>query len=161
MARAGYPSIVGAALLAAGLAWPGWALLVADEAGIVRWRVPVSEGTPVVLQYTNSLYLAPTWEQFVIRNGRLEMVSMSSTREAVLEYNRLAPPYRREGPRVTAPVSGISLTVLPLRVGERGRPVLTVDGATVPLYQAGVGAGLRISVRRESRLLARLGIRTP
>jgi len=154
-------SIIGAALLAAGLAWPAQALRIADETGQVRWRVPVTEGTPVVLQYTHSLYLAPTWEQFVIRHGRLELVSLSSTREAVLEYNRLAPPYRRAGPRVTAPVSGIALAVLPLRVGERGRPVLRVGGVTVPLYEAGAGTGLRISVHRTSRLLTRLGIQTP
>lgn len=154
-------ALIGAGLVAAGLAWPSGILVVWDETGAVRWRVLVAEGTPVVLQYTNSIYLAPTWERFVVRGGRLYLLDVSSTREAVLEYNRLAPPYRREGPRVTAPVSGLVLDLLPLRIGERGRPVLQVGRTVLPLYEAGVGAGLRVAIRREPRLLRWLGGRGP
>ena len=154
-------ALIGAGLVAAGLAWPSGILVVSDETGAVRWRVLVAEGTPVVLQYTNSIYLAPTWERFVVRGSRLYLLDVSSTREAVLEYNRLAPPYRREGPRVTAPVSGLVLDLLPLRIGERGRPVLQVGRTVLPLYEAGVGAGLRVAIRREPRLLRWLGGRGP
>lgn len=154
-------ALIGAGLVAAGLAWPSGILVVSDETGAVRWRVQVAEGTPVVLQYTNSIHLAPTWEQFVVRGGRLCLLDVSSTREAVLEYYRFAGPYRREGPRVIAPVSGLVLDLLPLRIGERGRPVLQVGRTVLPLYEAGVGTGLRVAIRREPRLLRWLGGRGP
>ena len=154
-------ALIGTGLVVAGLAWPSGILVVSDETGAVRWRVLVAEGTPVVLQYTNSIYLAPTWERFVVRGGRLYLLDVSSTREAVLEYYRFAGPYRREGPRVTAPVSGLVLDLLPLRIGERGRPLLQVGRTVLPLYEAGVGAGLRVAIRREPRLLRWLGGRGP
>ena len=154
-------ALIGTGLVVAGLAWPSGILVVSDETGAVRWRVQVAEGTPVVLQYTNSIYLAPTWERFVVRGGRLYLLDVSSTREAVLEYHRFAGPYHREGPRVTAPVSGLVLDLLPLRIGERGRPLLQVGRTVLPLYEAGVGAGLRVAIRREPRLLRWLGGRGP
>jgi len=148
-----FAGLLGVGLLFAGLAWPSAAVVVTDEHGAVRWRAPVGDGTSVVLQYTHSLYLAPTWEQFVVRGGRLHLREISSTREAVLEYNRLAPPYRWDGPVVAATVPGIVLDTLALRVGERGRPVLHVGGTVLPLYQAGVGTGLRVAVRQAPRVL--------
>ena len=154
-------ALIGTGLVVAGLAWPSGILVVSDETGAVRWRVLVAEGTPVILQYTNSIYLAPTWERFVVRGGRLYLLDVSSTREAVLEYHRFAGPYHREGPRVTAPVSGLVLDLLPLRIGERGRPVLQVGRTVLPLYEAGVGAGLRVAIRREPRLLRWRGGRGP
>lgn len=146
-------ALIGVGIVGAGLAWPSTILLVADETGATLWRVPVAEGSAVVLRYTNSLYLAPVWERFEVRGGRLHLLEVSSTSEAVLDYNRLAPPYRRHGPRLAAAVSGVTLDVLPLRVGARGRPTLQVGDVTLPLYEAGVGTGLRVFVRRESRFL--------
>ncbi len=146
-------ALVGAGALAAGLLWPSASLVVTDEDGTALWRLPVHEGSTVVLQYTNSIYLAPVWEQFTLRGGRLHLMEVSSTSEAVLEYNRHPGPYRRSGDLVSVPVSGQALDLVPLRVGERGRPTLQVDGVTLPLYRAGVGAGLRIWVRRASRFL--------
>lgn len=146
-------ALIGAGVVAAGLLWPSATLVVADADGAVRWRLPVHEGSLVVLQYTNSLYLAPVWERFTVRASRLQLTDVSSTSEAVLEYNRHPGPYRRAGPVVTAAVAGTALDLLPLRVGDRGRPTLLVDGVTLPLYQTGVGAGLRISVQQGSRLL--------
>ena len=154
-------ALIGTGLVVAGLAWPSGILVVSDETGAVRWRVQVAEGTPVILQYTNSIYLAPTWERFVVRGSRLYLLDVSSTREAVLEYHRFAGPYRREGPRVTAPVSGLVLDLLPLRIGEGGRPLLRVGRTVLPLYEAGVGAGLRVAIRREPRLLRWRGGRGP
>lgn len=154
-------ALIGAGLVVAGLAWPSGMLVVADEAGAVRWRVPVSDGSEVVLHYTNSIYLAPTWERFTVRGGRLHLKEVSSTREAVLEYHRLAPPYQRDGSTVKARTSGVVLEVLPLRVGERGHPVLQVGRIEVPLYLAGVGAGLRVTIRREARLQRWLSDRAP
>ena len=154
-------ALIGMGLVVAGLAWPSGILVVSDETGAARWRVQVAEGTPVVLQYTNSIYLAPTWERFVVRGSRLYLLDVSSTREAVLEYHRFAGPYHREGPRVTAPVSGLVLDLLPLRIGEGGRPLLRVGRTVLPLYEAGVGAGLRVAIRREPRLLRWRGGRGP
>lgn len=154
-------ALIGAGLVAAGLAWPSGMLVVSDEAGAALWRVPVSDGSEVVLHYTNSVYLAPTWERFTVRGGRLHLKEVSSTREAVLEYHRLAPPYRRDGDRLTAPASDVVLEVLPLRVGERGHPVLQVGQTEVPLYRAGTGTGLRVTIRREARLLRWLIGRAP
>jgi hypothetical protein len=142
------------AVLGIGLAGPATTLVISDEDGAVRWRLPVGDGTTVVLQYTNSIYLAPTWERFVVRAGRLHLVDVSSTREAVLEYHRLAPPYRYEEGRVVASVSGVALDGYALRIGARGRPTLRVGDSVLPLYQAGTGAGLRLAVRRVPRLLA-------
>lgn len=141
-------------MLAAGLAWPSQVLVVSDGDGRVRWLVPVSEGTAVVLRYTNSIYLAPTWERFLVRGGSLHLVDVSSTREAVLEYHRLAPPYRAEGERLVAAVSGVALDGYALRVGPRGRPTLQVGSRVLPLYRAGVGASLHIAIRRAPRLAA-------
>lgn len=145
-------ALLGAGILAAVLAWPSPVLVVADDAGAVHWRVPVTEGSPVILQYTNSIYLAPTWERFAVRGGRLALVSITSTREAVLEYNRLGPPFVREGGRVTAPVSGVVLDVLPLRVGDRGHPVLQVGRISIPLAAGGPGTRWHVSIRRAPRL---------
>jgi len=145
-------ALIGVGLVAMGLAWPSQMLVISDETGAVRWRVPVADGAEVVLRYTNSVYLAPTWERFVVRGGRLHLRDISSTREAVLEYNRLAPPYQVAGGRVTAPVSGIVLDGYTLRVGARGHPILRVGSAVLPLYQAGEGAGLRVAIRRAPRL---------
>lgn len=147
-------ALIGAGVVATGLLWPSTALIVADERGVALWRLTVAEGSVVMLQYTNSLYLAPVQERFEVRGGRLQLIQVASTSEAALEYNRHPGPYRRSGAWLIASVSGVTLDVLALRVGERGRPTLEVDGATLPLYQAGSGTGLRISVRREARLLS-------
>jgi hypothetical protein len=153
--------LIGAAQVVAGLAWPSGALVVSDDAGRLLWRLAAAEGSEVVLQYTNSLYLAPTWERFRVQGGRLHLVEVISAREAVLEYGRFPPPYRRQGSRFVASVSGVVLDLLPLRVGERGRPVLHVGRRTIPLYEAGVGTGLRITIRRTPRLVLWVGGGTP
>lgn len=106
----------------------------------------------MVLEYVNSIWGAPTWERFVLRSGRLALVEVTSTAEAVLEYHRLPAPYRREDGRLAASVTSVTLDAFTLRVGEHGRPVLHVDGRTLPLYDAGVGTGLRVAVRRLPRL---------
>jgi len=147
-------ALIGAGALTAGLLWPSTALVVADEFGAALWRRPAAEGSVVVLRYTNSIYLAPVYERFEVRAGGLRLIEVGSTSEAVLEYNRHPGPYRRSGAWLIAPISGVTLDVLALRVGERGQPTLEVDGATLPLYQAGTGTGLRISVRRGARLLS-------
>ncbi|MGH7754566.1 MAG: hypothetical protein ACREN5_17305 [Gemmatimonadales bacterium] len=146
-------ALIGAGVVATGLFWPSTALIVADERGVALWRLTVAEGSVVMLQYTNSLYLAPVYERFTVRAGRLALIEVGSTSEAVLEYNRHPGPYRGSGAWLIASISGVTLDVLALRVGERGRPTLEVDGAALPLYQAGTGTGLRISVRREAPLL--------
>jgi hypothetical protein len=149
-------ALIGMVAIAAGLGflWPSAALVVADDSGSTLWRLPVAEGSVVVLRYTNSLYLAPVRERFDVRGRQLHLIEVGSTSEAVLEYNRHPGPYRQSGAWLIAPVSGVTLNVLPLRVGERGRPTLEVDGVTLPLYRAGVGTGLRTSVQRAPRVLS-------
>jgi len=150
--RAAALAAVGLVVVLAGPARPIPALTVTDEAGRRRWLVPVEEGSSVILEYVNSIWGAPTWERFVVRSGRLALVEVASTAEAVLEYHRLPAPYRRQHGRLAAPVTGVALDAFTLRVGERGRPLLHVDGRTLPLYDAGVGTGLRVEVQRLPRL---------
>ncbi|MDR7548532.1 MAG: hypothetical protein QN131_01165, partial [Armatimonadota bacterium] len=47
--------------------------------GRLLWRVPVSEGDRVDLDYVNSLFDAPTTERFIITGGLLRRVVISST----------------------------------------------------------------------------------
>lgn len=152
-------ALIGVGALAAELLWPAAALVVTDDAGAALWRRPVAEGSVVLLRYTNSLYLAPVWERFDVRGDRLHLVEVGSTSEAVLEYNRHPGPYRQSGAWLIAPISGVTLDVLALRVGERGRPTLEVDGVTLPLYRTGVGTGLRTSVRTAPRMLTWMAAR--
>ncbi len=150
-------AVIGAGIVAAGLVWPSGMIVVTDATGAARWRAPTAEGATVTLQYTNSIYLAPTWERFIVRQSRLQLLDVSSASEAVLEYNRLAPPYRVEGGRVVASVSGVVLDEFTLRIGARGRPTLQVGARTLPLYEAGEGEELHIAVRRAPRFLVWLG----
>lgn len=128
-----------------------WVLNVTDESGKSVWSADVDDGDEVVLEYTNSIYGAPTWEHLIVRGGAFHLNKVSSTREAVLEYHRLAPPYRVENGRLTKKVSAPALQALKLRVGETGRPVLHVGSQIFPLYTAGVGASLTAMLDRAKR----------
>jgi len=122
-------------------------LTVTDADGRRWWSLPVRPGEEVVLAYTNSIYLAPTEERLRVSPRGFELVAVRSTSEAVLDYNGLPPPYRREGAFYAARASA-RLTQLVLRIGATGRQRLTVHGRVLPLYETGVGTQLRVTVAR-------------
>ncbi|MDQ7843099.1 MAG: hypothetical protein QN141_02010 [Armatimonadota bacterium] len=138
-------------VLLAGLTVPaagsGWVLTVRDADGRRLWSLPVRLGDEVVLAYTNSIYLAPTEERLVVTARGFALVAVRSTSEAVLDYNGLRAPYAREGAYYAAQASA-RLPELILRVGATGRQRLIVHGRAVPLFQAGAGTQLRVTVAR-------------
>jgi hypothetical protein len=143
-----------AATAAAFLFVPVPVLTVASpETGAVLWRVPVAAGERVDLNYTNSLYNAPTTERFVVTGGLLRLTEVSSTRQAVLEYLALDPPYEHRNGRLVSKRPGPLFPELTIRIGQTGRQRLAVGGRELPLYQAGTGEALLVRVARAPRLL--------
>jgi len=134
-----------AAGLLAGPVPPAHELRVMDEAGRIRWSVPVLSTTTVTLEYTNSVYGAATEEWFILTQDGFALTAVRSTSEAVLAYNGLSAPYRREGAFLVAAASA-RLREIVLRVGHTGRPRLRVGSSELPLFTAGEGARLTIAV---------------
>ncbi len=118
---------------------------VTGDEGLRLWALPARPGTVVALAYVNSIYLAPTEELFVLTPDGLTLTAVRSTSEAVLAYNGLSAPYRRDGTFIVSPAAGRFRTIV-LRVGRTGRPHLRVGGQDLPLYTAGEGARLTIAV---------------
>ncbi len=48
--------------------------------------IRVTEGDELVHSYTHSMYLAPVSEQFIIQNGKMKLMAVSTPNVAVLEY---------------------------------------------------------------------------
>ncbi len=127
--------------------------VIHDGTGRLLWRVPVRAGATVDLDYTNSLFNAPTTDRFVIDGGRLRLVEISSTKEAVLEHAGLAGPHRMRDGRFVAERPGPVLAELTIRIGQTGQQRLVVDGRDVPLYRVGVGEAVQLKVARIPRAL--------
>ncbi|MBM3470944.1 MAG: hypothetical protein FJX73_09150 [Armatimonadetes bacterium] len=144
-------------LAAAGAAWmmlPEPALEVTHVgSGRLLWRVALREGSRVNLSYTNSIHNAPTTELFVAEGGRLRLVEVATTREAVLEYLRLDPPYEARAGLLVAKTRGPALEGFTTRIGQTGQQRLTVDGAEFPLFSIGVGEAARLTLRRVPRAI--------
>ncbi|MDR7522605.1 MAG: hypothetical protein QN168_09100 [Armatimonadota bacterium] len=119
--------------------------------GRLLWRVPVSDGDTVDLNYTNSLFNAPTTERFVVTGGLLRLVEISSTQQAVLEYLILEPPYQRRGSRVVSERRGPSFKELTIRIGQTGQQRLVFGTLEVPLYRVGTGEAVRVRMARMPR----------
>lgn len=136
-----------AGLLAASALGSSYTLTVTGDDGRRLWSLPVRPGDAAVLAYTNSIYLAPTEERFVMSPDGLTLTAVRSTSQAVLAYNGLAGPYRSEGPFYSASAAA-QLPQLILRIGHTGRQRLIVGGRVLPLYEAGEGARLRVAVER-------------
>lgn len=117
------------------------------------WRVPAREGSTVDLDYTNSLFNAPTTDRFVVQRTALRLVEISSTKEAVLEHAGLSGPHKVRDGRFVAERPGPVLAELTIRIGQTGQQRLVVDGRDVPLYRIGVGEALHIRVARIPRVL--------
>ena len=117
------------------------------------WRVPLREGSTVDLEYTNSLFNAPTTDRFVVQGRALRLVEISSTKEAVLEHAGLAGPHKIRAGRFVAERPGPVLAELTIRIGQTGQQRLVVDGRDMPLYRTGVGEAVHIRVARIPRVL--------
>lgn len=125
-----------------------------DRTARLLWRVPGRAGSTVDLNYTNSLFNAPTTDRFVIDGGRLRLVEISSTKEAVLEHAGLAGPHKMRDGRFVAERPGPVLGELTIRIGQTGQQRLVVDGREMPLYRVGVGEAVKVKVTRVPRALA-------
>ena len=144
-----------AAMLLAAAAIPSYHLTVTGEAGERLWTLAIDPGTPVTLAYENSIYRALTEELLTVTAEGFTLRRIRTTSEAVLAYNGLEAPYTREGIWYAARASNV-LPLLVVRIGRTGRQHLIVAGRTVPLYEAGEGARVRVEVERASRAVAAL-----
>lgn len=134
------------------LAWTAAAsryrLVVTSEDGSTLWTVPVSRGSPVILEYTNSLYLAPTQEHFTVTPRGFALREVWSTSDAVLASNSLPAPYARRGTFFVSSVEALVPHIV-TRIGPTGQQTLRVGEQEVPLYQAGTAARVTIILRRD------------
>jgi hypothetical protein len=124
----------------------GYQLVVVAEDGATLWTRPVSEGSPIILQYTNSLYLAPTQEHFTVRPGGFALKEVWSTSDGVLAYNSLPAPYHRRGKFFVSSV-GAFVPAIVTRIGPIGQQTLRIGGEELPLYTAGTGTRVTIALR--------------
>ncbi len=144
----------GAVLLAAVgfvLAWTATAasrsqLVVESENGDTLWTLPVSRGSRVILEYVNSLYLASTQEHFTVTRRGFALVEVWSTSSGVLESNSLPTPYARRGTFFVSSVAAFVPRIV-TRIGPIGQQKLRVDNQEVPLFTAGTGARVTITLR--------------
>jgi hypothetical protein len=140
------PAAVGLALLWTAAAGR-YEVVVRAETGALLGRIPVSAGSPVVLEYTNSLYLAPTQEHFAVHSAGFALREVWSTSDAVLAASSLPAPYVRRGAFFVSSVHAFVPRIV-TRVGPVGQQRLRVGGRDVPLYAAGTGAGVVVALRR-------------
>ncbi|MGH2437315.1 MAG: hypothetical protein ACRDFA_10000 [bacterium] len=122
-------------------------LVVIAEDGGTLWARPVGEGSPVVLQYTNSLYLAPTQEHFTVKPGGFALREVWSTSDGVLAYNSLPAPYLRRGKFFISSVRAFVPAIV-TRIGPIGQQTLHIGSEELPLYKAGTGIRVTIALRR-------------
>jgi len=138
---------VGLVLAGSTLAAGSYQLVVSAEDGRTLWTLPVTPGTPVILRYVNSLYLAPTEEVFVVSPAGFALQQVRSTSDAVLAYNSLPVPYTRQGAFFTSSVQAFVPNII-TRIGPVGRQSLSVGDREVLLFTAGTGVRVTVSVRR-------------
>ena len=127
-----------------------------EGTGRLLWRLTVGSGSRIDLNYTNSLFDAPTTERFIVTNGLLRLTEISSTKQAVLEYLVLEPPYEQRDGRFVSKRRGPSFAELVIRIGQTGQQYLVVDGREVPLYRVGTGEAVRLRMSRMPRAQALL-----
>lgn len=139
---------VGVVLIWAATAAGAYEVAVIAEDGSTLWTRPVREGSPVILQYTNSLYLAPTEEHFIVRRGGFALREVWSTSDAVLSYNSLPAPYQRRGHYFVSSVA-VFVPAIVTRIGPVGRQTLRIGDEELPIYQAGTAVRVTIKLRRD------------
>lgn len=128
-----------------------------DESGEVLWRTVVWNGARVDLNYTNSLFDAPTTERFVVTGGLFRLEEISTTKQAVFEYLVLEPPYETRGDRLVSKRRGPMFDELTIRIGQAGQQRLVVGGRELPLYRVGTGEAVRVRIVQTPRLLTLIG----
>lgn len=156
--RRGVARLLAAGVVAAGLvaaAWPVPALEIVDPAsGHVHVRLAVAEATPVRLAYLHSLYRAPGSEEFVVRDGRLELVRLRSPSEAVLEYYARPEPIRLAPDGYAIDVAGPAYAELPVLASATGQRTVHCCGRVVALASlAGDGARVVLRVAQRPRVV--------
>ncbi len=124
--------------------------------GRLLWRVIVGNGSQIELRYTNSRYDAPTTQRYIVTEGLLRLVEISSTSESVLEFLVLERPYELRGGQFVSKRRGPSFEQLTIRIGQAEQQTLFVDGRELPLHRAGVGEAVRVTLSRMPRALALL-----
>ncbi len=129
---------------------PTLEVTVSGEGGQTLWALPARLGASLTLAYVNSIYLAPTEEILAVTRDGFTLTAVRSTSEAVLAYNGLPSPYRRDGAFLVAPAARHVRQIV-LRVGHTGRPRLRLGNEELPLYTAGEGARLTIAVGNSPR----------
>lgn len=155
MQAAAAAALVTAAVL---LLAPAYSLEVRDvHTGRLLWRVPVADESTVDLDYTNSIFNAPTTERFEVSGRSLRLVEVSSTQEAVLQYLALDPPYQIRDGRLVSRRHGPAVGELTIRIGQTGRQRLVVGGREIPLYRVGTGEAVRLTILRMPRVFALVG----
>lgn len=123
------------------------------ESGEELWRVVVWNGAQIDLNYTNSLFDAPTTERFVVTGGLLRLVEISTTKQAVLEYLVLEPPYETRGDRVVSKRRGPMFGELIIRIGQTGQQRMVAGGQELPLFRVGTGEAVRARIVQTPRVL--------
>lgn len=142
------------AAVALSLPWPaaaasGLELVVTAEDGATMWTRPIREGAAVVLQYTNSLYLAPTHERFAVRPRGFALTEVWSTSDGVLASSSLPAPYDRRGTFFVSSVD-VFVPAIVTRIGPIGRQTLRLEDEELPIYTAGTGVRVTVALRRSA-----------
>lgn len=123
-------------------------LVVKSESGQILWTLPAPRGSRVILEYVNSLYLAPTQEHFVVTRRGFALEEVWSTSDGVLAHNSLPTPYMRRGAFFVSSVAAFVPSIV-TRIGPTGQQTLRVGNQEVPLFMAGTGARVTITLRSE------------
>lgn len=121
-------------------------IVVVSERGETLWTLPASRGSRVILEYVNSLYLAPTQEHFTVTRRGFALEEVWSTSDGVLASSSLPAPYARRGAFFVSSVAAFVPSIV-TRIGPTGQQTLRVGHQVVPLFMAGTGARVTISLR--------------
>lgn len=142
--------IAGLLILGAALAFDrGTSVVVRD--GKVVSRSPLPDSGRFEIEYVHSYYEVPATEHFVEENSGFELVEISSTSEAVLDYYELEGSKEADGNLLRlVPDQPQSFDALPLIATEKGRRTLVVSGERFPLYEGGGSRHVTIRVEEDT-----------
>jgi Domain of unknown function (DUF1850) len=125
------------------------AVVVSDRAGKTIASLPLPDDGRFSLRYRHSIYEAPAFETFEVdESGRFDLVELSSTSGAVLDYYALeGDRHSRAGWLVLRPDRTQSFETLPLIATATGRRTLVVGGRRLPLYEGDEARHLALCIR--------------
>ena len=132
----------------------GSSILVYDADGRTVARAALPDSGRFGVEYVHSYYEVPTTEHFVAEeDGSFELVEISSSSEAVLDY------YELEGRKEAgedlfslAPYSPQRFDELPLIGTEKGQRTIIVSGERFPLYEESAPRHVTIRVEEDAPL---------